>query len=1500
MSKAKLRVLALLLVACMVFAMAPAARAASSVEFTQVDASQLGNVARNELTQTEQAADIPADEAVRVIIILEEKSAVDQGYSTLGLAENPAALHYMDRLLENQEDALAEIETALGEELDVNYHFTIGINGFDATVAYGQIETIRQMEGVQEVYLQQQYTIMEDQPNTATAGEMVHSYNAWADGYTGAGSRIAIIDTGIDPDHPSFDEEAFQYGLALSAAKFDHTVADYDLLTAEDIAEVLPRLHVSERLASATANDLYYSEKIPFGFNYIMKSLEFACDASSGDHGCHVSGIAAANQYVPYRDEDGDMYFDTQENGVTGVAPNAQILAMKVFSDGWGAYDADYMAAIEDAILLGCDSVNLSLGSATAGRSYSSSYEELFQSLLESDTVVTMSAGNNGAWGDNNLSGTGLNLTTDVRMHSGGSPGSYTNSFTIASVDNTGLTGQVAFFNGATCAVNDTATQYGADPFPALDTSEDHTGTNYPYIFLGNPDTGKGVYGDEGDFDFQDLQGKIVLISRGGGVSFFEKANRAAAKGAAATVIYNNVDGSINMNLSGYLYTAPCVSITLADANAILAVSQPDDNGSYTGTATVADKVQTITDVPDGGKPSSFSSWGVPENLMLKPEITAPGGNIYSTLDNGTYGQNSGTSMSSPNVTGCAAVVAQYIKENKLQEKTGLTVRALAISLLMSTSKPITDKTVDLPYSPRLQGSGLAQVYEAVTSPAYLTTGQRTDGKVKMEFGDDPERTGLYADSFTIGNLTDQPISYKLSSYVATMATETIDGMEFMSKSAYELHPNVSFTTEGKVIYTYDVNGDGKMDEADALMLLQIANETLGQMTDSETAKYDFDADGVITTTDAQILLSALEGDTSYLQAMDCCYEVPASGKLQVNMTITLSQEDRAYLDTHYPNGGYVDGYIYLDSADGQQKQMSIPMLAFYGNWTDSSMFERTKLLEDEYKEDAWNYVTENPTNYLTIKLPGSSSAVVYASNMFANDNEYLADRNAMSSLGTLYQAVPTFIRNAEHSFYEISDVETGEVYFTYEAGLSTGAYYSTSSSAWMGTSSSNNLNYYMTAADGKTKLPEGTKLRLTVTSLPEYNWDREQKAIKGTPGKGTTWITEFTVDNTAPEATSIYAGSDYVGTNRNLRVSVRDNRYVAAVLLASESGQVLSRHAVNQTTAGVESTLELDLNQIYTNDFLVLVCDYAGNMSAYEVHMGGNIAIPELDTTLSAALQAEDGMRFVRFDADNPASYTSTHETAIETKLLAAAYGANGTLYTSSYETSESGTLFSTLYTADAATGTLTKVGTSEIGYTDLSFAPSVTENGAMIATYGPYAAVVNTTTGGYDGAWDLRSYIGNSNLAVALAYLETQPHDTYGSVDLFALLANDGTLYQTGFAWDAASSKYVIFTPTAIGTVDGMTQNAIAGSSMYAENGMLFISTMADNGSKILYVDLTASNLWFFHMGTMANVPVCIYDAEPAQTEGNRVNLPALGQAVTAQETPIAQIDCTDHLTR
>ena len=72
---------------------------------------------------------------------------------------------------------------------------------------------------------------------------------------------------------------------------------------------------------------------------------------------------------------------------------------------------------------------------------------------------------------------------------------------------------------------------------------------------------------------------------------------------------------------------------------------------------------------------STFSSWGIPGSLEMKPEITAPGGKIYSV--NGAvpggkaYETMSGTSMASPQVAGMAALVAQYIRETGLAEKTG-------------------------------------------------------------------------------------------------------------------------------------------------------------------------------------------------------------------------------------------------------------------------------------------------------------------------------------------------------------------------------------------------------------------------------------------------------------------------------------------------------------------------------------------------------------------------------------------------------------------------------------------------------------------------------------------------------------------------------------------------------------------------------------------------------------------------------------------------------------
>ena len=48
---------------------------------------------------------------------------------------------------------------------------------------------------------------------------------------------------------------------------------------------------------------------------------------------------------------------------------------------------------------------------------------------------------------------------------------------------------------------------------------------------------------------------------------------------------------------------------------------------------------------------------------------------------------------------------------------------------------------------------------------------------------------------------------------------------------------------------------------------------------------------------------------------------------------------------------------------------MSIPLLAYYGNWTEPSMYDKYILLEDVYDETACGYVYDGYENYLTVKL---------------------------------------------------------------------------------------------------------------------------------------------------------------------------------------------------------------------------------------------------------------------------------------------------------------------------------------------------------------------------------------------------------------------------------------------------------------------------------------------------------------------------------------------------
>ena len=1281
--KAK-RSLAFVLAACMLLALLPsfgAGASAASVSYTEVDPSVI-DAGAAVLPEAEQDAeqDVPgADEEVHVIILFEQKSLAKKGFSTKDLLENEKAASYSSSLKKQQLSLVDRIEREAlgGEKLEIRYQFTVAVNGVATVVPYGRIEQILAVDGVADVYLEERYELDETvQPDTATAGEMVGSYSAWADGYTGAGSRIAIIDTGLDLSHPSFSEGGYYYSLGISAASFGKKISDYNLLTKEEIKKALPNLSISADKNPPKADDLYRNAKVPFAYNYVDDGLDVSHDAegdSNGDHGTHVAGIAAANRYVPHYDADGDLYYDKQELGVTGVAPDAQLVVMKVFGVGGGAYSSDYMAAIEDAIWLNCDSVNLSLGSGSAGRSYGSkSDQQILDSFRNTDTVVTVSAGNNGAWGENVLTGTGMTYTTDVRMHTGGSPGSYTNSFTIASVTNTSMSGVMGKFNGVAAIPGDTGETYGAKNFSTLDTSEDQSGTTYDYVFLGDPVKGEGIYGLPENYANVDVKGKVVLVSRGNS-SFADKANAAIQAGAAAAVIYNNAPGSINMNLTGYNFPNPAVMIEQAKAKEILAASTQDETtGLWGGKMTVSAKAETLHGVADGYKPSSFSSWGTTENLDLKPELMTPGGNIYSTLNHSSYGMMSGTSMAAPSAAGGAAIMAQYIKEHKLSKQEGLTVRALAMALMMSTSEPLTDPDTGVTYSPRQQGSGLMQLQEAVTSPAYLLVGEKegNDGKVKLTFGDDAERTGVYTGSFSVQNLSDSPLHYALSGKVTTMAVEEIEGGDYMSDSAYALDANVTFSADGKSVYVYDLNGDDKVDEQDALVLLKAANGTHDALDAETVQKYDLDADGTITTADAQLYLAAVKGDKSVVDVYAVTYEVPANGSMNVSFTVRLTDGDKAWLNGHYPNGSYIEGFLYADSCDGDGRQLSVPMLGFYGSWAEPSMYDKSVYLEDMCTEGATGYVAQR-TNFLVQRMAGSTSGYYFGGNLYAEDDEAIADRASFAneSGNTIYAAVPTMIRNASDLKVTIRNAETGEVYTTVDYGTATGAYYSASSAAWSATGTQVNLSWRGTAADNKTLLPEGTPIEVVTRAVPEYYWDRETETVIGGEEnlpESAFWTTRFVLDNTAPQANDIVLHSSAATGKRSLSVTVQDNRYVAAVLLLSRNGkQILARQAVNQTEPGTETTLEFPLDGIYTNDLLVAVYDYACNVTAYQTSFGGNVEQPAANATLRAAVPGtDDTTLFLELNTEDKSSIKALNENnPLPASVLSVTRGPEGML---------------------------------------------------------------------------------------------------------------------------------------------------------------------------------------------------------------------------------------------
>ncbi|MET3575390.1 S8 family serine peptidase [Bhargavaea ullalensis] len=697
------------------------------------------------------------EEEVRIIVELNEKPAIEQAtdkgilYKDLPKAQQAQA----QKQIKNAQKNVMNTAKLKAPSMKVKKEFTTVFNGFSASVKAKEAKVIAALPGVKAVHEATEYERPVEKPEMVSSKDLIQARQFWEEyGFKGEGMVVGIIDTGIDPAHK-------------------------DMVLTDPSTAALSKADVDRELSAGNLQGgKYYTEKVPFGYNYMDENdiiRDIAPDASM--HGMHVAGTVGANG-------------NEENGGIQGVAPETQLLALKVFGNDPlypSTYGDIYVKAMDDAIKLGADVLNLSLGSTAGYVDEESPEQQAVKRAVENGLLVAISAGNSALYGD----GYYYNYAENQDYGLTGAPSVSYDSLGVASFENDSIR-TMSF--GYTIDGKEKRSGYllanDADP-----VKKGHKGIEVMDAGFGNPK----------DFEGKDFTGKYALISRGD-IAFTEKGLNAQAAGAAGVIIYNNTAGTINM-ASDPAIKIPYMSIL-------------QNEGVEMANALKAGKTVTVTfdgqyvDTPNAmaGQMSDFTSWGPTPNLDFKPEITAPGGNIFSTLEDNQYGIMSGTSMAAPHVAGGAALLFE-----RIDEEFGLTGRErseMTKKLLMNTAKPVVFDEESGDYvSPRRQGAGLMQLANALNTEVVVTDKATGEAKVALKEITN-SRISL---ELTAENFSDEEKTYNVSYAVQAdnlaqldddlvTASNVIGSMVLTDEVAFDGPESVTVPANGKATINVSID----------------------------------------------------------------------------------------------------------------------------------------------------------------------------------------------------------------------------------------------------------------------------------------------------------------------------------------------------------------------------------------------------------------------------------------------------------------------------------------------------------------------------------------------------------------------------------------------------------------------------------------------------------------------------------------------------------------------
>lgn len=1070
MKKSK-RYLSSLIAMCMVMGMITIDAKAETNDSSKIIATEVEDISRlDELELNQSVIDsIYGDnEFVTAIIELEEAPVMDYyegssyfsnnatdsaGESVAEFLASEDVKEATNEILENQEDIISNIETLVNENKEIETKsvetfeviekWSTIVNAISIRVPYGMLKQIRSLDGVKSAYVEHTYdlpdpvessVVEEGKENYSYSYDMVGVEEAWSEGYTGKGLLVAVLDTGLDIKMDNYldvirEHEAFTSNSFYSGNPTDGN-DDWDLrYTQDSIKEFLNNNQINSNTGS-DGNHLIF-DKVGA---YKNVKVPYACDYADGDfnvfptsnHGTHVAGTIAGFTST----DEGEVKF-------SGISPDAQMLIMKVFPDsGNGAAETSLINALEDSLRLGADVINLSLGSDNGFADDDTIQNGIYDRINKSGVVLMTAAGNSyKSTEGNNYGGNSTTANPDESMIS--SPAVYDSNLSVASIDNT-----ISVQPYLTWKDNGDVEHkvYFNDPW-SVAMKADFSDDECPIYLV----DGVGTYDDYANTGFNNgyNNGKtgLALVKRGE-ISFADKINNALmfagsnsqgeSYGVRGVIVYDNDPEGVELISMSVSSTSLDSAFISGKDGAELAKALED---GYEIKIKVSKEDETIDNVTSG-QMSSFTSWGAGQGLELKPEITAPGGNIWSSIMDavntsnegytGSYSMMSGTSMATPHMAGIGSLLRQRVESEDISsDNIGNTVS----QLLVSTAIPQKDKN-GIYYSPRRQGAGLVNVGSAVSTPAYITVDSKNVGK--LELGDDPDKSGVLDISFNLNNISNDTLTYNAE--IVLMRPDTFTGDSQWGER--------NLISDDEVI---------------------IKTVSLGQVTVDGRNSTSFN-ESVSLTDDEKVQLDTLFENGIYIEGYVILTDATDSKNPQIGMPMISYYGD-------WSKAPIFDSSLWIDEpTDGE-------------NSINNEKTWVTSIVGSTQQNDIYGII-----GYLNLGQNVFDSTSVTDQGIYHEENLTLSP-NGDEYFDRIDDYVLYQLRDAKAIVIEAKNAETGEVYMRDWASYSTRSLYNATYDAvipfsaygtyptWNGTDMQGNV------------LPSGTKCIYTITAYGEGDY---------------------------------------------------------------------------------------------------------------------------------------------------------------------------------------------------------------------------------------------------------------------------------------------------------------------------------------------------------------------------------------------------------------------------